>query len=158
MKQIMKRAWEIAKNGVAQFGGKVREYFAEALTIAWKEFKAMKEEIVLNGSEKQVAWATDIRKSIVNYIAKFEAGVNEIIEHYRQLKIKKGESTEALDQHTEILETIVRDLENTFLTSDRATFYINANNALTVKLANYISKNYVPNQYVRYGIQQMNKK
>lgn len=35
MKQIMKRAWEIAKDGVKKFGGKVREYFAESLKLAW---------------------------------------------------------------------------------------------------------------------------
>ena len=39
MKKIMMRAWEIAKNAVAQFGGKVREYMAEALRMAWAEAK-----------------------------------------------------------------------------------------------------------------------
>lgn len=38
-KQIMVRAWEIAKAAVAQFGGKAREYFAEALRMAWAEAK-----------------------------------------------------------------------------------------------------------------------
>lgn len=41
MKQVMKRAWEIAKTGVNKFGGKVREYFAASLSIAWKEIKTM---------------------------------------------------------------------------------------------------------------------
>ena len=39
MKKIMKRAWEIAREGVKRFGGKVKEYFAEALKLAWKEVK-----------------------------------------------------------------------------------------------------------------------
>lgn len=39
MKNIMKRAWEIAKSGVEKFGGKVKEYFAEALKMAWAEAK-----------------------------------------------------------------------------------------------------------------------
>ena len=39
MKSIMKRAWEIAKEAVKKFGGKVRQYFAEALRIAWAESK-----------------------------------------------------------------------------------------------------------------------
>lgn len=43
-KQVMKRAWEIAKGGVKKFGGKVREYFAIALSIAWKEVKVMEKE------------------------------------------------------------------------------------------------------------------
>lgn len=41
-KQIMVRAWEIAKAAVAQFGGKAREYFAESLRIAWTEAKTPK--------------------------------------------------------------------------------------------------------------------
>lgn len=36
-KQIMKRAWEIAKQGQKKFGGKVKEYFAESLKMAWAE-------------------------------------------------------------------------------------------------------------------------
>lgn len=39
-KQVMNRAWEIAKAAVVQFGGKAREYFAEALRMAWAEAKA----------------------------------------------------------------------------------------------------------------------
>lgn len=35
----MKRAWEIARQGQAKFGGKVRSYFAEALKMAWSEVK-----------------------------------------------------------------------------------------------------------------------
>lgn len=45
-KEIMKRAWEIAKKGQEKFGGKAIEYIAEALKIAWKEAKQPK-EIVL---------------------------------------------------------------------------------------------------------------
>lgn len=36
---VMKRAWEIARNGVKQFGGMVKEYFAVALKMAWAEVK-----------------------------------------------------------------------------------------------------------------------
>lgn len=39
MKKVMVRAWEIAREGVKRFGGKVKEYFAEALKLAWKEVK-----------------------------------------------------------------------------------------------------------------------
>lgn len=74
MKNIMKMAWEIAYEGVENFGGKVREYFAEALRIAWNLFKSEGNEVKkvkgivekvnlpeLKGSDKQVAWAKDIR-------------------------------------------------------------------------------------------------
>lgn len=37
MKNIMTRAWEIAKEGQVKFGGKVSEYLAEALKMAWAE-------------------------------------------------------------------------------------------------------------------------
>lgn len=36
-KSVMNRAWEIARAAVAKFGGKVREYFAESLKLAWAE-------------------------------------------------------------------------------------------------------------------------
>lgn len=49
-KEIMKRAWELAKEGVKKFGGKVREYLASSLSIAWKESKKMAEQ-VFNASE-----------------------------------------------------------------------------------------------------------
>lgn len=37
--QVMKRAWEITKEAVKKFGGKVKEYFAQALKMAWAEIK-----------------------------------------------------------------------------------------------------------------------
>lgn len=43
MKNVMKKAWEIAREGVRKFGGNVKEYFAEALRMAWT--------IVKNGME-----------------------------------------------------------------------------------------------------------
>ena len=46
MKNIMKRAWEIAKEAVKKFGGKVRQYFAEALRMAWEEAKNVVKKIV----------------------------------------------------------------------------------------------------------------
>lgn len=39
MKKVMVRAWEIAKEAVTKFGGKVKEYFAQALRMAWAEIK-----------------------------------------------------------------------------------------------------------------------
>ncbi|QQZ64493.1 hypothetical protein JI735_34195 (plasmid) [Paenibacillus sonchi] len=39
MKEVMVRAWEIARGAVVRFGGKVKEYFAQALAMAWKEVK-----------------------------------------------------------------------------------------------------------------------
>ena len=45
MKNVMVRAWEIAKAAVVKFGGKVKEYFAQALAMAWKEVKNVVETV-----------------------------------------------------------------------------------------------------------------
>ena len=45
MKQIMKKAWEIAKEAARKFGGRAYEYIALALKEAWKEIKTMKKDI-----------------------------------------------------------------------------------------------------------------
>lgn len=39
MKNIMTRAWEIARTGAEKFGGKAKDYFAHALKMAWAEYK-----------------------------------------------------------------------------------------------------------------------
>lgn len=39
MKNVMAKAWEIAREGVRKFGGKVKQYFAVALKMAWDEVK-----------------------------------------------------------------------------------------------------------------------
>lgn len=41
---VMNRAWEIAREAVVNFGGKVRDFFAESLRLAWKEVKIIKNE------------------------------------------------------------------------------------------------------------------
>lgn len=46
MKNVMKRAWKIAKQGAKKFGGKAIDYIAEALKMAWKEVKQMSVRIV----------------------------------------------------------------------------------------------------------------
>lgn len=42
MKNVMTRAWKIAREGQKKFGGKVKEYFQQALVMAWAEAKAPK--------------------------------------------------------------------------------------------------------------------
>lgn len=48
----MVKAWEIARNAVKKFGGKVKEYFAQALKMAWSIVKAPKGAIVVNTEVK----------------------------------------------------------------------------------------------------------
>lgn len=38
-KEIMSNAWKIAREGQKEFGGKVSEYFAQALKMAWAQAK-----------------------------------------------------------------------------------------------------------------------
>jgi len=59
MKKIMVRAWEIARQGQAKFGGKVKEYLAQALKMAWAETR----KLVINttiGSRKHKSWVARI--------------------------------------------------------------------------------------------------
>ncbi len=94
MENVMTNAWEIARKGQSEFGGKVKEYFAQALRMAWAIFKKGGKELdyakqvkggkeldyakqvkgtiaaklqvpKLKGSEKQIDWAKDIRKNAV---------------------------------------------------------------------------------------------
>lgn len=59
MKKVMVRAWKIAREGVAKFGGKVKEYFAVALKMAWAETrKAVLTTAV--GSRKHKSWVAKI--------------------------------------------------------------------------------------------------
>ncbi|WP_068783195.1 hypothetical protein [Paenibacillus phocaensis] len=55
MRYVMVRAWEIARDAVAKFGGKVKEYFAQALAQAWKEVKAIMQryEVILDADTKK---------------------------------------------------------------------------------------------------------
>lgn len=61
-KQVMVRAWEIARKGQKKFGGKVKEYFAEALKIAWVEVKAPKKATITTtfGSRRNKSWVAKI--------------------------------------------------------------------------------------------------
>ncbi|NJP37207.1 hypothetical protein [Alkalicoccus luteus] len=51
MKNVMTRAWRIAKDGQAQFGGSVKEYFAQSLVISW-DIEKRKNEV--SDQEKEV--------------------------------------------------------------------------------------------------------
>lgn len=62
MRNVMKRAWEIAREGQNKFGGKVSEYFAVSLKMAWAEIKAPKtvEFTTTSGSKKHKSWIAEI--------------------------------------------------------------------------------------------------
>lgn len=67
-KEVMVTAWEIARAAAVEFGGKVVEYLSEALKMAWAKIKGGTK---MKGSEKQIAWAENIKKEVVRHIDKF---------------------------------------------------------------------------------------
>lgn len=64
MKNVMVNAWEIARKGAAKFGGKVKEYFVEALKMAWAivkgvETKGGKVDLVIAAGSRK--WPTSVK-------------------------------------------------------------------------------------------------
>lgn len=55
MQNVMKKAWEIAKSGQVKFGGRAREYLAEASRMAWRVLLTMEKmkNIVKNASASE---------------------------------------------------------------------------------------------------------
>lgn len=118
MTNVMKSAWEIAYEGVEKFGGKVKEYFVEALKIAWNLFKKGGNEMnyvkqvkgtvskinipQLEGSEKQIAWAEQIRK---NAAAELQYEVTH--EEYEQVSSLPGDKSTIQKRS---VESIIRAL------------------------------------------------
>lgn len=103
----MKRAWEIAREGYEKFGGKVSEYFAEALKMAWAEAKqASKPEFI--GSEKQVKWVNDIYPKVVNM-------VNELIAEVEEYANRKSEATQnAFNRYVELVSEMKQETKAGF--------------------------------------------
>lgn len=60
--KIMKRAWEIKKKDKLK-----KLSFSFCLKEAWKEMKIEMNTVKLTGSEKQIAWAEDIRKKMIAF-------------------------------------------------------------------------------------------
>lgn len=73
LKKIMKRAWEIKREDKDNI-------FGLCLKLAWGEAK--KEEggkkVVLEGSEKQVKWAEDIRSKVMDCIQELESYMSSV--------------------------------------------------------------------------------
>src|SRR5690625_7661132 len=83
MRNVMTKAWEIARKGVEKFGGKAIEYISESLRIAWALVKKGGNKMIeMKGSEKQIKWANDVYpKAIEN--------VGNILEEMKEWANKK---------------------------------------------------------------------
>src|SRR5690625_3943922 len=63
---VMNKAWEIARKGQSKFGGKVSEYIAEALKMAWALIKKEEKQMEI----KKIGLVTDSFKERVLEVAK----------------------------------------------------------------------------------------
>lgn len=95
---IMKRAWELVK--------KMRMSISSGLKKAWREAKDMRKELPeLIGSPKQIAWAEDIRKKMIEY-------GNSLVEYH-----KSNSSTKRLER--------VKNTVSILFTITEASWFIN---------------------------------
>lgn len=85
MKKIMARAWEIARTRAENYDGNPREYLHATLRYAWAEAKVHFELPALTGSEKQIAWAEQIRSRVVKEMTKYIAGTYRCNVPFRRL-------------------------------------------------------------------------
>lgn len=56
LRQIMNRAWEMAREGARNFGGNAKLYFICALRIAWKESPGIPQDEVKPEPRPPTAW------------------------------------------------------------------------------------------------------
>lgn len=112
--KLMKRAWEIAKNGAKKFGGKVREYFSIALSIAWKELKNMTIELkkvveFTVGTPKQIKWANDIRNRIIIAAEKYIVPNIEEMKRVKLRGVTESDIEFAIDEYLEKVNSIAEE-------------------------------------------------
>lgn len=77
-KLIMKRAWEIAKEGQKDFGGKVSEYLSVSMKMAWAESRKATVNTT-TGSKNHKSWVALItgKNARFGYARKFVEPVEE---------------------------------------------------------------------------------
>lgn len=117
----MTKAWEIAKQGQAKFGGNVKEYFATALKMAWTLVKKASSTVItplkavaLEGSEKQIEWAKKIRAEV--YVALLYEVQTE--EYIQESSLPMGKST--------VVRRNVKNLMTAMLSEETSEAYFNS--------------------------------
>src|SRR5690625_4154056 len=100
MRNVMTKAWEIARKGVKKFGGKAIEYISESLRIAWALVKKGGNKMVeMKGSEKQIKWANDVYPKAIEVIG-------EVIEDMKEWANKKRGRSMAFPAYVEFFEAM----------------------------------------------------
>lgn len=75
MKNVMKMAWEIAREGQKKFGGMVKEYLAEALRMVWAIVKGGKAELVIKAGSRK--WPSSVKVVGGQEVSPVEEDYNE---------------------------------------------------------------------------------
>src|SRR5690625_4547934 len=98
MRNVMTKAWEIARKGVKKFGGKAIEYISESLRIAWALVKKGGNKMVeMKGSEKQIKWVNDVYQKAIEVIG-------EVIEDMKEWTKKKQCRSMSFPAYVEFFE------------------------------------------------------
>ncbi|MED0736245.1 hypothetical protein [Aneurinibacillus thermoaerophilus] len=126
----MKKAWEIfRKKGVRTMAA-----WAESLRAAWAIVKGFMSEFPeLKGTEKQVAWATDIRKVFVENVDRAIEPVKTRIEEKISSCIERGKMMTADGMKT-VLANLIATLEDA-KKQDSAVFWIDNFQRLTERFS-----------------------
>ena len=85
-KQVMVRAWELAKQGAKKFGGKAVDFFRSALAIAWKEIKNGVHVEVRNDRASQLVKSLNVTLSLAERLVEVEKAFQEYWNEEEELK------------------------------------------------------------------------
>lgn len=94
LKKIMKRAWQIARNGQSTYGGQVMDYFSIALKMAWSEDRTIQTYFSQTQKVRAIGSSnnTSNNKKKLNFFRKRLAKAKNIV--YSSIhKIKKQATT-----------------------------------------------------------------
>ena len=85
-KQVMVRAWELAKQGAKKFGGKAVDFFRSALAIAWKEIKNGVVVTVRNDRASKLVKSLNVTLEIAERLVEVEKAFQDTYAETDELK------------------------------------------------------------------------
>ena len=85
-KQVMVRAWSLAKEAVKKFGGRAVDFFRSALTIAWEEIKNGVFVEVRTDRAAQLAKSLNVTLKLAERLVEVEKAFQEYWNEEEELK------------------------------------------------------------------------
>ena len=85
-KQVMVRAWDLAKQGAKKFGGRAVDFFRSALTIAWEEIKNGVIVTVRTDRAAQLAKSLNVTLKLAERLVEVEKAFQEYWNEEEELK------------------------------------------------------------------------